>query len=59
MNKEDKLPCGHDRKYFYFHPALRNGARFRCAKCDDPNCNTRFMQELKAQEAREEPEYSI
>ena len=44
------LPCGHDAKYYYFHPALRGGARHRCAACDDPNCQTRFMQELRKNE---------
>ena len=51
MDLPKKLPCGHDAKYYYFHPALRGGTRHRCAACDDPDCQTRFMQELKERQA--------
>lgn len=42
--KEALLPCGHQRKYYYFHNGVRS-ATHRCIACDDPNSNTRFMQE--------------
>ena len=51
MEKSDILPCGHDReKYYYFHSALIGGMRHRCAACDDPNGNTRHIQELRKKE---------
>jgi len=31
---KDRLPCGHDKIHFYFHPALKGGARYRCSECD-------------------------
>lgn len=43
----DKLPCGHNKKYLYFHAALRGSRRYRCAKCDDPECNSAFMKKDK------------
>lgn len=42
----EKLPCGHDRKYYYYHNAVRS-CPHRCIKCDDPHRNTRAMQELE------------
>lgn len=46
-NASDKLSCGHDKKYIYFHPGLRGSRRYRCAKCDDPECNSAFMKKDK------------
>jgi hypothetical protein len=40
------LSCGHPVECWYFHPALRGGMRHRCIACDDPEGNSRAMQEL-------------
>lgn len=42
----EKLKCGHIAECQYFHPALKGASRWRCVACDDPNGNTRAMQEL-------------
>lgn len=42
----ETLPCGHDKKFYYFHPGLIGSLRHRCIKCDDPNGNTVAMQQL-------------
>lgn len=46
MEKET-LSCGHPKECYYFHPALIGGLRHRCCACDDPNGNTRAVQELR------------
>lgn len=51
----DFLPCGHEKKYSYFHPALVGSSRFRCIKCDDPNRNSRAMQELEPDRPQKKP----
>jgi hypothetical protein len=46
MQPEELMACGHEKKYYYWHPGSTGAAKHRCVRCDDPYGHTAAGKEL-------------